>query len=67
MTFLYPYVLFKAHAALNVKQSSNKLQRHPYEPCYLYESGTEASHSNAYVARLSLANLASLSAVANVA
>jgi len=24
---------------LNVKQSSNKLQRHPYEPCYLYESG----------------------------
>lgn len=29
----------RGRAALNVKQSSNKLQRHPYEPCYLYESG----------------------------
>lgn len=29
----------RGRAALNVKKSSNKLQRHPYEPCYLYESG----------------------------
>ena len=25
--------------ALNVKLSKEKFQRHPYEPCYLYESG----------------------------
>ena len=24
---------------MNVKKSTNKFQRHPYEPCYLYESG----------------------------
>lgn len=29
----------RGRAALNVKKSANKLQRHPYEPCYLYESG----------------------------
>ncbi len=29
----------RGRAALNVKKSENKLQRHPYEPCYLYESG----------------------------
>lgn len=29
----------RGRAALNVKKSSNKLQRHPYEPCYLYEAG----------------------------
>ena len=29
----------RGRAALNVKKSSNKFQRHPYEPCYLYESG----------------------------
>lgn len=29
----------RERAALNVKQSANKQQRHPYEPCYLYESG----------------------------
>ena len=29
----------RGRAALNVKKSFNKLQRHPYEPCYLYESG----------------------------
>jgi len=29
----------RGRAALNVKKSTNKLQRHPYEPCYLYESG----------------------------
>ena len=26
-------------AALNIKKSVNNRQRHPYEPCYLYESG----------------------------
>lgn len=29
----------RGRAALNVKQAKNKLQRHPYEPCYLFESG----------------------------
>ncbi len=29
----------RGRAALNVKKSVTKLQRHPYEPCYLYESG----------------------------
>ena len=29
----------RGRAALNVKKSSYKFQRHPYEPCYLYESG----------------------------
>lgn len=29
----------RERAALNVKQSKNKQQRHPYEPCYLFESG----------------------------
>lgn len=29
----------RRRAALNVKKSSHKFQRHPYEPCYLYESG----------------------------
>lgn len=29
----------RERAALNVKKSADKLQRHPYEPCYLYESG----------------------------
>lgn len=29
----------RGRAALNVKKSSYKQQRHPYEPCYLYESG----------------------------
>ena len=29
----------RGRAALNVKKSSAKFQRHPYEPCYLYESG----------------------------
>lgn len=24
----------------NIGKSENKLQRHPYEPCYLYEAGT---------------------------
>lgn len=26
-------------AALNIKLTTDKLQRHPYEPCYLFESG----------------------------
>lgn len=29
----------RGRAALNVKLSKDKLQRHPYEPCYLYEAG----------------------------
>lgn len=29
----------RGRAAKNVKKSANKFQRHPYEPCYLYESG----------------------------
>lgn len=29
----------RGRAALNVKLSKEKFQRHPYEPCYLYESG----------------------------
>lgn len=29
----------RERAALNVKKASNKQQRHPYEPCYLFESG----------------------------
>lgn len=29
----------RGRAVLNVKKSVDKLQRHPYEPCYLYESG----------------------------
>lgn len=29
----------RGRASLNIKKSSNKLQRHPYEPCYLYEAG----------------------------
>lgn len=31
----------RGRAALNVKKSVNNLQRHPYEPCYLYEAGIE--------------------------
>lgn len=29
----------RGRAALNIKKSSQKGQRHPYEPCYLYETG----------------------------
>ena len=29
----------RGRAALNIKQSKEKYQRHPYESCYLYESG----------------------------
>lgn len=29
----------RGRAALNIKKSADKLQRHPYEPCYLYEAG----------------------------
>lgn len=32
----------RGRAALNVKKTINKQQRHPYEPCYLYESGIRA-------------------------
>lgn len=31
----------RGRAMLNTKKSTNKLQRHPYEPCYLYETGIE--------------------------
>ena len=29
----------RGRASKNIAKSKNKLQRHPYEPCYLYESG----------------------------
>lgn len=29
----------RGRAALNVKKADSKQQRHPYEPCYLYEAG----------------------------
>lgn len=29
----------RERAAQNVRKSTNKFQRHPYEPCYLFESG----------------------------
>lgn len=29
----------RERAALNIKKAEGKLQRHPFEPCYLYESG----------------------------
>lgn len=29
----------RGRAALNIKRATDKLQRHPYEPCYLYEAG----------------------------
>lgn len=29
----------RGRASLNIKKATNKLQRHPYEPCYLYEAG----------------------------
>lgn len=29
----------RGRAVLNMKNSSSKYQRHPYEPCYLYETG----------------------------
>ncbi len=30
----------RGRAALNIKQSTNPWSRHPYQPCYLYETGT---------------------------
>lgn len=38
----------RERAALNIRKSTNKQQRHPYEPCYLYESGTSRSKSSRY-------------------
>lgn len=29
----------RGRAAKNIAKSTNRLQRHPYEPCYLYETG----------------------------
>lgn len=34
-----PQNWIRARATLNVKKSTSQFQRHPYEPCYLYESG----------------------------
>lgn len=34
---LQPWV--RERGALNIKKSSNPFQRHPYEPCYLFECG----------------------------
>ena len=31
----------RGRAVLNTKKSTNPLQRHPYEPCYLYEAGIQ--------------------------
>ncbi len=31
----------RERASLNIKKSTDKQQRHPYEPCYLYESGIQ--------------------------
>ncbi len=35
--FIQPWV--RERAALNISLSENELQRHPYEPCYLFEAG----------------------------
>lgn len=35
--FIQPWV--RERAALNISAGSNPLQRHPYEPCYLFEAG----------------------------
>lgn len=40
---LYPNWV-RERAALNIKQASNPLQRHPYEPCYLFEAGIQPLH-----------------------
>lgn len=34
---IQPWV--RERAQLNIKHAKNRLQRHPYEPCYLYEAG----------------------------
>lgn len=31
----------RERAALNIKKATNDLQRHPYEPCYLFEAGIQ--------------------------
>lgn len=31
----------RERAAFNIKDADNPLQRHPYEPCYLFEAGVE--------------------------
>jgi sialate O-acetylesterase len=35
--FIMPWV--RERAAKNLENSSNRWQRHPYEPCYIYEAG----------------------------
>lgn len=37
--FIQPWV--RDRGVLNTKKTDNPLQRHPYEPCYLYETGIE--------------------------
>lgn len=34
----------RERAALNIKKATNELQRHPYEPCYLFEAGIQPLH-----------------------
>lgn len=34
----------RGRAAINIKKATNHLQRHPYEPCYLFESGILSLH-----------------------
>lgn len=35
----------RERAAFNIKDAENPLQRHPYEPCYLFEAGIEPLES----------------------
>lgn len=35
----------RQRASQNIKKSNNKMQRHPFEPCYLYEAGIEPLES----------------------
>lgn len=37
--YIQPWV--RSRGAYNISKSNNPLQRHPYEPCYLFEAGIE--------------------------
>lgn len=53
LEYEYPQILYnwkqndhiqqwvRERGAYNIKQAANPLQRHPYEPCYLFESGIQ--------------------------
>ena len=53
LQYEYPQILYdwlrndhiqqwvRERGAQNIKQSTNPLQRHPYEPCYMFESGIQ--------------------------